>query len=149
MISITVLCFLQKNIKGGIKMPKAKYVAPKNIKSIDQMAMAKIIATRLAISLQLALQVIELEQKLTMQYVKGGYKVVKKNYIIFTPVAKPGYILESKLDGQTYEVPDRVVIKTSLGQGFKSYVTNNGTKMPEKICRFVDKKRKSNFRISF
>ena len=123
-------------------MPKAKFKADRNIKTIDQLSLAKLIATRLGISLPSVIEVIELEQKLTMQHVRNGFKVIKKNYVTFTPIKKPKYMLKSKLDGQLYEVPDRVTIRTSLGQGFKAYVANQEGKMPEKICRFVDKKSK-------
>lgn len=123
-------------------MPKAKYKPEKNIKTIDQLSVAKLVATRLGMSLPSVLEVIELEQKLTMQHVRNGFRVIKKNYVTFTPIKKPSYVMKSKLDGQHYEVPDRVTIKASLGQGFKAYVANQEGKMPEKICRFVDKKNK-------
>lgn len=123
-------------------MPKAKYKPEKNIKTIDQLSIAKLVATRLGMSVPSVLEVIELEQKMTMQHVRNGYKVIKKNYITFTPIKKPGYLMKSRLNGEHYEVPDRVTIRTSVGQGFKAYVADREGKMPEKICRFVDKKTK-------
>lgn len=115
-------------------MPKAS----KKVKSIDQQTMARQVATRLNMPLTTVMEVIELEQKLTMQHVKSGYKVVKKNYITFSPKRKPGYKMISKLNGKEYNVPDRTIIKARLGQGFRAYVSQKKKSMPEKICRFVD-----------
>ena len=123
-------------------MPKAKYKPDKNMKYIDQNEMAKLVATQLMMPVSIVSEVIELEQKLTMQYVRDGYKVTKKNYVIFTPIRKNGYIMNSKLTGLRYDIPERLTINTRLGQGFKAFVSNGGAKMPDKICRFVDKKKK-------
>jgi hypothetical protein len=50
--------------------------------------------------------------------------------------------VKSGITGKTYDVPERIAIRTRLGQGFKVYVADTAHKMPEKICRFVDKKKK-------
>lgn len=121
-------------------MPKAKYKPEENIKSIDQLSMAKLVATKLGLSLSTVIEVVELEQKLTMQHVKEGYKVTKKNYITFTPIKKPAYLMKSKLDGNEYQVPERMTIRAKLGLGFKAFVADGNGKMPDKICRFVDGK---------
>ncbi|AUD62144.1 hypothetical protein BK010_00460 [Tenericutes bacterium MO-XQ] len=121
-------------------MPKAKYKPEENIKSIDQLSMAKLVATKLGLSLSTVIEVVELEQKLTMQHVKEGYKVTKKNYITFTPIKKPTYLMKSKLDGNEYQVPERMTIRAKLGLGFKAFVADGNGKMPDKICRFVDGK---------
>ena len=119
-------------------MPKAKYKPKKNIKSIDQKSIAQIVAARLGMTLSSVMEVIELEQKITMQQVRNGFKVVKKNYVTFTPIEKPAYKLNSKLDGKIYKVPLRTLVRPKIGQGFKIFVANNGSKMPENMCRFVD-----------
>jgi len=121
-------------------MPKAKYKPEENIKSIDQLSMAKLVAAKLGLSLSTVIEVVELEQKLTMQHVKEGYKVTKKNYITFTPIKKPAYLMKSKLDGNEYQVPERMTIRAKLGLGFKAFVADGNGKMPDKICRFVDGK---------
>ncbi|BCR35195.1 HU family DNA-binding protein [Mariniplasma anaerobium] len=121
-------------------MAKAKYKPEENMKSIDQLTIAKQIADELSLHAPLVTKVIELEQKLTMQYVKEGYKIIKKNYVSFTPVKKPGFKMTSKLNGQTYEIPERLTVKVRLGQGFKAFVADGNGKMPDKICRFVDGK---------
>jgi len=123
-------------------MSKTKEKSGDTLNYIDQNKMAKLIAEKLSLSPSLVTEVIELEQKLTMEHVRDGYRVTKKNYISFTPVTKPAYTLKSPLTGETYEIPKRVTIKTRLGQGFKVYVANTTHEMPEKICRFVDKKKK-------
>jgi hypothetical protein len=75
-----------------------------------------------------------------MQHVKDGYKVTKKNYITFTPIKKPAYLMKSKLDGNEYQVLERMTIRAKLGLGFKAFVADGNGKMPNKICRFVDGK---------
>ena len=123
-------------------MATAKYKPDKDINYIDQSKMARLIAEKLSLSPALVTEVIELEQKLTMEHVRDGYRVTKKNYISFTPVKRPGFKVKSGITGETYDVPERIAIRTRLGQGFKVYVADTAHKMPEKICRFVDKKKK-------
>ena len=124
-------------------MPKAKYQPEQDMKYIDQTEMAKLIATQLSMPLSIVMAVIELEQKMTMLHVRDGYKVTKKNYIIFTPIRKPGYTMRSKITGKAYAIPERLTIRTRLGQGFKSIVSDGSHKMPNKICRFVDQTKKA------
>lgn len=123
-------------------MPKAKYKPDQNINYIDQSKMARLISDKLSLSPSLVTEVIELEQKLTMEHVRDGYRVTKKNYISFTPIRKPGFKVKSGITGEVYDVPERTTIRTRLGQGFKVFVADTPYKMPEKICRFVDKKKK-------
>jgi hypothetical protein len=121
-------------------MAKATFKKADTIKYINQYSMAKYISETLNIPIGLVTEVIELEQKLTMQYVRDGYKVTKKNYVTFTPIKKKGFTLKSSITGKSHKIPDRMSIKTTLGQGFKVYVSGLKDKMPEKICRFVDHK---------
>ena len=109
-------------------------------KSVDQMTIAKMIATRTGMNAAQVYEVIELEQKTTMSFVKKGYKVIKKNFITLSPVKKQAYQMKSKLNGQTYDVPERVGVKIRIGQGFKSYLSNPKSTMPNRLCRFVDSK---------
>ena len=79
----------------------------------------------------------EEKKTLTMEYVKMGYKVIKKNYITIEGRkygAKVGW--KSPLDGKTYDLPAKTRILVRVGDGFKRYIENK--KMPEKLCRFVD-----------
>ena len=81
-------------------MAKAKYKPEENMKSIDQLTIAKEIAQELSQHAPLVSKVIEAEQKLTMKYVKEGYKIIKKNYVTFTQVKKPDYKMISKQKGK-------------------------------------------------
>jgi hypothetical protein len=110
------------------------------IKSVDQLSIQKAVANTLGIPLSVVTDVVELEQKLTMAYVRSGCKVIKKNYVTFTPIKKPAYTMTSKLDGEQYHIPERITIKAKPGLGFKVYVSDQVAKMPDKICRFVDQK---------
>lgn len=124
-------------------MPKLKHKPDKDLNYIDQNKMARLISEKLLLSPSLVTEVIEMEQKLTMEHVRDGYRVTKKNYISFTPVKKPAYSIKSPLTGEIYNIPERMTIRTRLGQGFKVFVADTAHKMPDKICRFVDKKKKA------
>jgi hypothetical protein len=83
------------------------------------------------------IEVIEMEQKTTMSYVKRGYRVVKKNYITITPKHKKSFTLTSPLNQKTYLMPEKISVRVKVGMGFKNYVSNKGAKMPNRLCRFV------------
>jgi hypothetical protein len=109
----------------------------KTIKSVDQLTIAKVVATRLGMAPSQIIEVIEMEQKTTMSYVKRGYRVVKKNYLTITPKSKNSFTINSPLTNKTYMVPNRVNVRVKVGMGFKNYVSNKGAKMPNRLCRFV------------
>ena len=111
----------------------------KKIKSVDQLTVAKLVATRLGLNLAQVIAVIEYEQKTTMSYVRKGYKVVKKNYLTLTPFKRKAYNIKSPLDGKQYSLPEQLIVKVKLGSGFKNYVAEKNNKMPDKICRYVKK----------
>jgi hypothetical protein len=106
-------------------------------KSIEQIEIAKIVATKLGLTVGQVIDVVETEQQLTMSHVKRGFRVVKKNYLTLIPIIREPYTLISKLDKKEYKVDKRVRVKIKVGQGFKSYVADKGKSMPNKICRFV------------
>ena len=64
-------------------------------KTIDQMSIARLIADKFGYKLYDIISVIEEEQKLTMEYAKMGYKVIKKNYLTIE-----GRKMEGKKDGK-------------------------------------------------
>ena len=109
----------------------------KKIKSVEQLAVAKIVATKLGITIGQVTDVIETEQQVTMAHVKRGFRVVKKNYLTIIPTTQPAYTMVSKLDKKEYVIEKRTRIKVKIGQGFKSYVADKGKSMPNRICRFV------------
>ena len=119
--------------KEAGKSLKAKNV----VRTIDQMSIARQISEKLGYKISDILAVVEEEQKLTMEYAKMGYKVIKKNYLTIEGrrfEAKKGW--KSPLDGKTYDIPAKTRILVRVGDGFKRYIENK--KMPEKLCRFVD-----------
>ena len=122
----------QSITKEVIKEKKEK------IRTVDQMTIARLISNRTGLSINEIQEVIELEQKYTMDYIKRGRKVVKKNYLILTPTVIKGKKFKSPLTGEEYDLPARIGVLVRVGAGFKSYISNNKKKMPEKICRFVD-----------
>ena len=111
--------------------------AKKLVRTIDQMSIAKQISEKLGYKISDIRAVIEEEQKLTMEYAKMGYKVIKKNFLTIEGrrfEAKKGW--KSPLDGKIYDIPAKTRILVRVGDGFKRYIENK--KMPEKLCRFVD-----------
>jgi hypothetical protein len=121
----------------------------RKIKSVDQLTIAKVVATRMGMAPNQVVEVIETEQKTTMSYVKRGYRVVKKNYLTITPRTKKSYSITSPLNQKAYLVPEKASVRVKVGMGFKNYVSNKGAKMPNKLCRFVkDVKIKESFALA-
>lgn len=123
-----------KTEKKATKTATAKKTV--TVKTIDQMTFARLIAQRLNLKISDVLNVIEAEQKLTMEYVKMGYKVIKKNYLTIEGrhyEAKKNWV--SPLNGLTYSIPAKTRILVRVGVGFKHYIENK--QMPDKLCRFV------------
>ena len=107
------------------------------MKTIDQMTVARQIAEKFGFKLSDILAVIEEEQKLTMEYAKMGYKVIKKNYLTIEGRKMEGKkAWKSPLTGKIYDIPTKTRILVRVGDGFKRYIENK--KMPDKLCRFVD-----------
>lgn len=127
-----------------VQQPKPKEkkepVKPKveKIRTVDQMTIARLISNKTGLTITEIQEIIELEQKFTMDYIKRGRKVVKKNYLTLTPTLIKGKKFVSPLNGVEYELPPRIGVMVKVGAGFKAYISNNKKKMPEKICRFVD-----------
>ena len=121
----------------GTKKTTKTMKAEKIMRTIDQLSIARAIAEKTGFKISDVFAVIEEEQKMTMEYVKMGYKVIKKNYITIEGRkygAKGGW--KRPLDGKTYDLPAKTRILVRVGDGFKRYIENK--KMPEKLCRFVD-----------
>ena len=119
------------------KTNTAKATAPA-LRSIDQMSFARMIAQKFGLKISEVIAVVEEEQKLTMEYVRMGYRVVKKNYI--TLESKP---FEGKkdwacpLNGKKYDLSASARVYVRVGIGFKRYLSNSKV-MPDKLCRFVN-----------
>ena len=109
---------------------------PAEVKTIDQMSLARQIAQKFGLRLTDVMSVIEEEQKLTMEYVRMGYKDIKKNYLTIEGRKVAGKKdWKSPLDGKTYTIEPSVRVLVRVGVGFKNFITDK--KMPEKLCRFV------------
>ena len=123
-------------------MPKKKKEAqaPKKpkMKSVDQLTIAKMISERTGIMLSDVQDVIELEQKYTMDFIRRNCKVIKKNYLTLVPIFVAGKTFKSPLNGKDYVISPKRGVTVRVGDGFKAYISENGKKMPEKLCRFVD-----------
>lgn len=122
-----------------MKKSTTKEQTKKRMKSVDQMTIARLVADRTGLTLTEVQQVIELEQKYTMDFIKRNRKVIKKNYLTLTPIVVKGKKFVSPLNGKEYDMPAHIGVSVRVGTGFKSYIGNEGVKkMPEKICRFID-----------
>ena len=76
------------------------------------------------------------EQKLTMQFVNEGYKVIKKNYLTLEKRSYAGKQWVSPLDHKTYDMGDRKRVIVRVGDGFKNYI-NDEHKDGDRLCRFM------------
>jgi hypothetical protein len=106
------------------------------VRSIDQMSIARLIAQKYNLKMSDVVSIIEEEQKLTMEYVRMGYKVIKKNYITIEGKhydGKEDWV--SPLDGKKYNIEPKTKVLVRVGVGFKRYITDK--QMPDKLCRFV------------
>lgn len=55
------------------------------VKTVDQLTIAKMIADKTGLTITEITEIIELEQKLTMSFIKKGREVIKENYLTLTP----------------------------------------------------------------
>jgi hypothetical protein len=113
------------------KTKKNNETKTKRMKSVDQMTIARLVANRTGLSLTEVQEVIELEQKYTMDY-------IKKNYLTLTPIIVKGRTLKCPINGEVYDLPTKRGVSVRVGDGFKSYISGTTKKMPDKMCRFVD-----------
>ena len=98
---------------------KTKGTKKTTMRTIDQLTFARMIAQRYSLKISEVLQIIEDEQKLTMEYVKLGYKVIKKNYLTIEGrkyPAKKGWT--SPLNGKKYDLPAQTRVLVRVGAGF-------------------------------
>ena len=109
-------------------------------KSITQQEIAKTIAEQLGCSIEVVTQIIEAEQKITMQKVRDGFKVCKKNYLTLTPKNVSERTITSPLTNIAYKLPEHKTVRVSIGQGFKALL--GGKQMKKRICRFVGEQNK-------
>ena len=123
-------------MKEDIAMAKEK-TKTRKAKSVDQTTIARLIANKTGLSLTDVQEVIELEQKYTMDYIKRNCKVIKKNYLTLTPVVVKGRMFKCPINGESYELPTKRGVTVRVGEGFKNYISGV-KKMPDKMCRFVD-----------
>lgn len=116
---------------------RATKTSTPTIRSIDQISLARIIAQKFGLKISEVIAVVEEEQKLTMEYVRMGYRVVKKNYLTLEskPFAgKKGWICP--LNGIKYDLSASARVYIRVGIGFKRFLSKDKV-MPEKLCRFV------------
>lgn len=123
--------------KTAKKEVSIKLKSPVNARTIDQMSFARLIAQKFGYKISDVISVIEAEQKLTMEYAKMGYKVIKKNYLTIESRRFEGREKwVSPLNGKVYNIPAKTRILVRVGDGFKQFI--DGSPMPDKICRFVN-----------
>lgn len=113
---------------GGNKRPP--------VKTIDQLTLARLIAQKCELTIAQVLEIVLEEQKLTMQFVNEGYKVIKKNYITLEMRNYAGKQWVSPLDHKTYDMGERKRVIVRVGDGFKNYI-NDEHKDGDRLCRFL------------
>jgi nucleoid DNA-binding protein len=65
------------------------------------------------------LEIINAEQEVTINFLKKGKRVIKRNYLILTPRELPGKELHSPLSGKTHVVPPKKTVSVRLGKKLK------------------------------
>ena len=126
---------------------KKEPTVQETVRTIDQMSAARQIAQKLGLRLTDVMSVIEEEQKLTMEYVKMGFKVVKKNYLTIEGKKVAGKKdWKCPLNGKTYTIEPKVRVLVRVGAGFKQFIGNK--KLPDKLCRFVNGGIETGIKIS-
>lgn len=114
------------------------------VKTIDQLTLARMIAQKRETTISEVMDIITEEQKLTMQFVGQGYRVIKKNYLTIESKkfeGKKDWI--SPLNQKKYTIPDRRRVLVRIGDGFKNYINEEQTK-DDRLCRFVATKNNEN-----
>lgn len=91
-------------------------------RTIDQKSLAKVVAARMGREPEEILAIIEEEQRMTMSYVRRGYRVEKRGYLTLEPKIFPAYTFISGLDGKPRHVETRKRLSIRLGQHFKDYL---------------------------
>ena len=125
-----------EHTKTAKKKAKAPAPKPAKVRTIDQLSIARIIAQKFEIKLSDVVSIIEEEQKLTMEYARMGYKVIKKNYLTIESKrfdGKKDWVCP--LDGKKYTIEPKTRVLVRVGVGFKRYISDK--QMPDKLCRFV------------
>ena len=106
------------------------------VRTVDQLTFGRLIAQKYHFKLSDVMAIIEEEQKLTMEFVRMGCKVIKKNYLtIESKVANGKKGWRCPLNGKTYDLKTKPRVLVRVGIGFKKFISNG--KMPDKLCRFV------------
>ena len=125
-----------EHTKTAKKKAKAPAPKPAKVRTIDQLSIARIIAQKFELKLSDVVSIIEEEQKLTMEYARMGYKVIKKNYLTIESKrfeGKKDWVCP--LDGKKYTIEPKTRVLVRVGVGFKRYISDK--QMPDKLCRFV------------
>ncbi len=107
---------------------------------IDQKALAKIVAARMGREPAEVLEIMEEEQRMTMSYVRRGYRVEKRGYLTLEQKTIPAYTFISGLDGKPRQVEARKKISVRIGEHFAHYVkAEKKSKNPLQGPRDVEK----------
>lgn len=118
------------------------------VKTVDQLTLARIIAQKHEIPIAEVLEIVVEEQKLTMQFVNDGYRVIKKNYLTMEAKQYESKTWVSPLDKKTYETGEHRRVLVRIGEGFKSFLNDN-KKMEDRLCRFIVEKKDENYTKNF
>ena len=129
---------IQSFIIDKIDKTSKKKTKENTPKSITQREIAKILAVKFGMNISEIERIIEEEQKLTMMYVSKGCKVIKKNYLTIKQSKMKARKVVCPLDNKTYDIPEKIRIVITAGEGFKKFTNNE--QMTDKLCRFTSKK---------
>jgi|SRR5690554_3803231 len=102
---------------------KVKEQNEKSVPTVTQLDVAREIAKKVrGFTLEDIQRIINAEQEVTLKYLKRGKKVVKKNYLILTPIDVAPREWTSPLNGKQYSLPARKSVSVKLGKKLKDVV---------------------------
>ena len=113
------------------------------VKTVDQLTLARIIAQKHEIPIAEVLEIVVEEQKLTMQFVNDGYRVIKKNYLTMEAKQYESKTWVSPLDKKTYETGEHRRVLVRIGEVFlmtiKRWKTGFAASLLRKKMKIIQK----------
>ena len=109
----------------------------RDTKTINQLTIARRIASEMSgITLSDIQHIIQREQELTIDAVRNGFKVVKKNYLTIYPVEVRQRMVYSPLTGEQYDIPKHNSVAIRVGESFKATIASK--QIPTKTCHILN-----------
>ena len=107
------------------------------LQSIGLDAIAREIASKHGLTIDLVSQILNEDLKLTMKYLSEGFRVIKKNAYSFSVRELPEKKFVSALNKKEYLVPQRLRVRVKIGDGLVQYLNNTVNIKNEPLSKFT------------